>query len=300
MYGSELNALDAATGINVGLDAESNAKIFSVGVGVGVSTSEAAINGVVTMNRGSNTTEAVIDSDGVHNDKGKRTTITNANDVKTTAKDATITVAIAGGATAGSGTAVGGSIAINDIGGFSSDGAKSSQNIKSQINNTDITSFTPAAGAADKTNLISTDASDDAHMITVAVGVAGSSQTAVQGSAATSLINKDVQSGMKNTNIDAATANAATAKLSTMASNDALIVANATVLAVGDNAGGAGVGVNRIVQNTEASVTDGTQYVDRANISANAHPVIIATGIGGAGGGTAAVAGSFGDRKSVV
>jgi hypothetical protein len=303
VYGSDLKARDASDGIAVTLDAESTARIYSVGVGVGVSTSTAAVNGVVTMNRGSNTTEAVIDSDS----KGKRTTITDANDVKTTAKDDTVTVAIAGGVTAGSGSAVGGAVAINDIGGFSNDGTKSSQNIKSQINHTDITSFTPATGAADQINLISTDASDNAHMVTVGAGIGASSQVAVQGAAASSLINKNVVSGLDDTDIDASTVDASTAKISTTAANEAHVVASAVVIAgSGTAAIGAGVGVNRIVQNTEASVTGGTQHVANASLNSTSNPDILAIGVGGAGAGTASVAGSFGinmiqnDTKALI
>ena len=303
VYGSDLKARDASDGIAVTLDAESTARIYSVGVGVGVSTSTVAVNGVVTMNRGSNTTEAVIDSDS----KDKRTTITAANDVKTTAKDDTVTVAIAGGVTAGSGSAVGGAVAINDIGGFSNDGTKSSQNIKSQINHTDIKSFTPVIGAADQINLISTDASDNAHMITVGAGIGASSQVAVQGAAASSLINKNVVSGLDDTNIDASTVDASTAKISTTAANEAHVVASAVVIAgSGTAAIGAGVGVNRIVQNTEASVTGGTQHVANASLNSTSNPDILAIGVGGAGAGTVSVAGSFGinmiqnDTKALI
>jgi hypothetical protein len=275
---SKFYANDKGIGTDLSLAAASNAKIFSVAAGVAAVTGTIGLNGTIAINRGANTTEAVID----------KSTVTDAKTVSADASDDTVTTAIAGGVTAGSGTAVGAAIALNDIGGFSADGTKSSQNIKAQIKNTDITTIDSGA-------LVHTNATDNAHMVTVGVGIGASSQSAIQGSSATSLINKSVQSGLENTTINKDTADSGAAKLEATASNDAKIIANATVVAAGSSAGvGAGVGVNRIVQTTEAAVSGGTQNVQNALIQATGTPTIIATGVGGAGAGTASVAGSFG------
>lgn len=289
--GSQIDTIDAA-GSEVTLNSASSAKMFTVGVGVSPSLADLAINGTVAINRGANTTEAIVDSYKTPTNT-KRSTLNNANTIILNANDQTTTTAIAGGISAGGGNAIGGAVAINDIGGFSPDSIKSTQNIIAKIKDTDIHNY--------KTDSeVTTNANDDAQMITVAVGIGASSKVAVQGSAATSLINKKVLSALENTNINNSgdTSNINGLKLKSLATNKSNIVANATVVAAsGDAAIGAGVGVNRIVQTTQASIDGGSQVLGNTLLKAKSDPTITATGFGGAGAGKLSISGSIGINK---
>ncbi|WP_302156874.1 leukotoxin LktA family filamentous adhesin [uncultured Acidaminococcus sp.] len=267
---------DGETGLV--LDADNEARIIAIGAGVSAG-SEAAVNGSIAVNRGANNTEAVV---GNTNDDS---TLTNVKTVSVTADDKTRNITVVGSVT-GSGTAaVGGGVAYSDIGGSRSGSENAKQKVRAEINHAAITTADSARIAAK--------ASDTARMVTVAVAAGGSGNTAVQGAAAASLINKQVHAGLNHTDIDKDTAK--TASVSVGADNNSSIISNATVAAgAGTAAVGAGVAVNRISQSTEASVTGGTQNVAREVVQATGTPDILATGIGGGGAGTAAVAGSFG------
>ena len=86
------------------------------------------------------------------------------------------------GATGSGNTAVGAGVAYTSIGGASADTEKAKQNVRAQINNSDITTVTGAA--------IDVTAGDASTNITGAVGIGGASTAAVQGSVATALTNK--------------------------------------------------------------------------------------------------------------
>ena len=267
---------DGETGLV--LDADNEARIIAIGAGVSAG-SEAAVNGSIAVNRGANNTEAVV---GNTNDDS---TLTNVKTVSVTADDKTRNITVVGSVT-GSGTAaVGGGVAYSDIGGSRSGSENAKQKVRAEINHAAITTADSARIAAR--------ASDTARMVTVAVAAGGSGNTAVQGAAAASLINKQVHAGLNDTDIDKAAAK--TASVSVGAENNSSIISNATVAAgAGTAAVGAGVAVNRISQSTEASVTGGTQKVAREVVQATGTPDILATGLGGGGAGTASVAGSFG------
>ena len=267
---------DGETGLV--LDADNEARIIAIGAGVSAG-SKAAVNGSIAVNRGANNTEAVVGNTDADS------TLTNVKTVSVTADDKTQNITVVGSVT-GSGTAaVGGGVAYSDIGGSKSGSENAKQKVRAEINHAAITTADSAQ--------IATKASDTAKMVTVAVAAGGSGNTAVQGAAAASLINKQVHAELNDTDIDKDTAKKAS--VSVGAENNSSISSNATVAAgAGTAAVGAGVAVNRINQSTEASVTGGTQKVAREVVQATGTPDILATGIGGGGAGTAAVAGSFG------
>ena len=145
--------------------------------------------------------------------------------------------------------------------------------------------------------VITLSASDQAQMDTYAAGAAvtGGSM-ALEGAAAASMINKQVSAGMTGTSIDSASsASGAGADLAITADNASEIDSYAVVLA-GSTTGavGIGLGVNRIVQDTDAFIDGGTQNVADAEVRAVGQPKITATGVGGAASGTASLSGSVG------
>ena len=273
--------------VSIETNAQNEAHIMAIGAGVTASAGVAAVNGAIAINRGANSTEAVIGNteEAVH--------IANASKISVSASDATQNTTGAGGVTASStGGAVGGSVAYSDIGGASSDSEKAAQNVRAEINRASITT------AADST--IGVSASDTAKMDTYALGLSASGSVAVQGAAAASLINKNVTAGMTGTSIHAAGHETAedghgNAAVTVEASNQSEIDSYAVVAGVASTgAGGAGVGVNRIVQNTEAFIKEGSQDVANAKVLATGQPKITATGVGAGVGGTVGIGGSVG------
>ena len=162
---------------------------------------------------------------------------------------------------------------------------------------TDDTTGGTAESNETKGAVITLSASDQAQMDTYAAGAAvtGGSM-ALEGAAAASMINKQVSAGMTGTSIDSASsASGAGADLAITADNASEIDSYAVVLA-GSTTGavGIGLGVNRIVQDTDAFIDGGTQNVADAEVRAVGQPKITATGVGGAASGTASLSGSVG------
>jgi len=293
LSGNTLQAQTAATGLIIDSEALSSASLYSIGVNVAASGS-VALAGTVAINEGGNHTEVIIDK----SDK-KASAMTNVKSLTAKASDNTTLATTLVGIT-GSGTvAAGAGVAYTSIGGSSSDPAASKQNVRAQVNNTDVTTL---AGTS-----LGVSAHDTSENITTAIGIGGSGTVAVQGAAATSLTNKNVEASLNATDIDKATADANRAKLVISADNTSDNYTTAIVAAgSGTAAVGAGVSVNRTVQTTQASLTGGTQHVDNASIASLSQPSITAVGIGGTGAGTVAIAGSFGvntitnDTKTLI
>lgn len=290
--GSELTAKDATSGMGVTVKATGDSNIYSVGASVAASTDGAAINGTVVINRGGNNTDAAIDQYEDQAKKKTRTTITQAKTIDVQAEDKTGLMAVVANVAAGSKVAVGAGVAYNDIGGSSADTAAAKQNVTAHLDHTDIT--TVAA------NTISVTADDTSKLLTIAAGIGGSGKVAVQGAAATALINKNLSAAMSDTGIDKDEANAGRANVMVDADNQSDIYTGAVVVAVSGKAAiGAGVSVNRILQDTTALVDGGVQNVGDLLISSQAKPSILTIGVGGAGGGDVGVAGSVAVNKIV-
>lgn len=293
MRGNTINAL--GTDVDVIVDADNTGKVYGIAAGVAAST-KVAINGSVAVNRGGSNTEAIIDKSKDDKNEEKESKITNAGSVNVTADDETYRLAVVGSVSASGKAAVGGGVAYNDIGGSSADIGSSSQNTTAAVKNTDITmaanSEETVAADGEKFVGVNVAAKDDSELNTIAVGVAAAATGGVQGSAATALINKNVSAVIENTNIDY-NGGSKNANVTVDAQNNSEITSSADVASVAGTAGvGAGVAVNRIVQNTNAAVNGGTMHINNLTVNANGTPRIENIGIGAGVGGTAGVAGS--------
>lgn len=267
MRGNTIKAL--GTDVDVFVDADNTGKVYGIAAGVAAST-KVAINGSVAVNRGGSNTEAIIDK----SDK-EESAITNAGKVNVTADDDTYRIAVVGQASVAGKAAVGGGVAYNDIGGSSADSGSSSQNTTAAIKNTDITM------AADGEETVNVAAKEDSELNTIAVGVAAAATAGVQGSAATALINKNVTAEIENTNIDY-NGGSKNTNVTVDAQNNSEITTSADTASVAaQGAGvGAGVAVNRIIQQTNAAVNGGTMNVNNLTVNANGTPSIENIGIG--------------------
>lgn len=270
-------------GDGLSLKAANTGKVYGIGAGVAASTGSAAVNGSVAINKGATNTEAVIDEYIDENGAEKRTGIKSVDKIDVTAEDDTYRLAVVGSVTGSGKVAAGGAIAYNDIGGSSADTEKSGQRTVAAINNTDIENDKERA-------YVNVKADDKSELKTIAVGVGGSGNVAVQGAAATALINKQVEASMTDTNKTEGSA------VTVTADNNSNVTTSANVAAVSGNAAvGAGVAVNRIVQQTNASVNGGKMDFEAGNllVKANSTPRITNIGVGGSGAGSgAAVTGS--------
>lgn len=281
MRGNTINAL--GTDVDVIVDADNTGKVYGIAAGVAAST-KVAINGSVAVNRGGSNTEAIIDESDE-----KESAINNAGAVNVTADDETYRLAVVGSVSASGKAAIGGGVAYNDIGGSSADSGSSSQNTTAAVKNTDITMAANMAANSEETVVadgekfvgVNVTAKDDSEMNTIAVGVAAAGTAAVQGSAATALINKNVSAVIENTNIDY-NGGSKNADVTVDAQNNSEITTSADAVSVAaQGAGvGAGVAVNRIIQQTNATVNGGTMNVNNLTVKANGTPRIENIGVG--------------------
>ena len=281
MRGNTINAL--GTDVDVIVDADNTGKVYGIAAGVAAST-KVAINGSVAVNSGGSNTEAIIDESDE-----KESKITDAGSVNVTADDETYRLAVVGSVSASGKAAIGGGVAYNDIGGSSADSGSSSQNTTAAVKNTDITMAANMAANSEETVVadgekfvgVNVTAKDDSELNTIAVGVAAAGTAAVQGSAATALINKNVSAVIENTNIDY-NGGSKNADVTVDAQNNSEITTSADAVSVAaQGAGvGAGVAVNRIIQQTNAAVNGGTMNVNNLTVKANGTPRIENIGVG--------------------
>ena len=279
---------DGSAAVNV--NAENAGKLYAIGAGVGVSTETAAANGTIAINIGRNNTEALIDAD----EEGNRAKLSRISSLNVTTGDKNGEFALAGGVGAGKGAAVGGAVAYNEIGSLSGSDEEKKQQNTAQVNRADITT---ADGAK-----VNVNAGDTSSLDTIAVGVgvsAGGSgaSVAVQGAAATALIDKNTEASMTDTVIKAAD-NVSGADVDIRASsvNELTTSADVASVAVGGASVsvGAGVAVNRSEADVSACVDGGEMNVNDLRIDAANRANIMTIGVGGsvAGGTGAGVTGS--------
>lgn len=260
-------------GITVTADAENRSDSYNVAAGVSAAGT-AAVSGNVAVTQTHGTSGAVIDS----------STINNAKEVSAHALDDTDILSVIGTVSAAGTASVGAGVAYTEIGSTSTDKDDAQQTV-AEVKNTNITTVDNSE--------INAKAEDDSRVINVAVGIGGAGTAAVQGASATSLINKTTGAELTNTNIDKDSANSENANVTVDAQNNSEITSSADVASVAGTAGvGAGVAVNRIVQNTNAAVNGGTMHINNLTVNANGTPRIENIGIGVGAGGTAGVTGS--------
>ncbi len=259
-------------GITVSADAENGSDSYNIAAGVSAGGT-AAVSGNVAVTQTHGTSGAVIDS----------TIINNAKAVSANALDDTDILSVIGTVSAAGTASVGAGVAYTEIGSTSTNEDEAQQTVAA-IENTDITTAASASGST-----VSAQATDSSKVINVAVGIGGAGTAAVQGASATSLVNKTTAANITDTNIDENTKNSKNANVTIEAVNDTEITSSADVAAVaGTGAGvGAGVAVNRIKQNTQATLNGGTMNVNNLTVSADGTPRIenIGIGIGVAGEG---------------
>lgn len=260
-------------GITVTADTENCSDSYNIAAGVSAAGT-AAVSGNVAVTQTHGTSGAVIDG----------AIINNAKAVSAHALDDTDILSVIGTVSAAGTASVGAGVAYTEIGSTSTNEDDAQQTV-AEVKNTNITTVDNSE--------INAKAEDDSRVINVAVGIGGAGTAAVQGASATSLINKTTGAELTNTNIDKDSANSENANVTVDAQNNSEITSSADVASVAGTAGvGAGVAVNRIVQNTNAAVNGGTMHINNLTVNANGTPRIENIGIGVGAGGTAGVTGS--------
>ena len=270
MEGNTLKARENGN-IDVTVNASNTGSVLGVGVGV-AAASKAAVNGSVAVNLGGSNTEAVIDKSDT-----KDSTVTDAGAVQVKAEDHTERGAVVGSVSASSKAAVGGAVAYNDIGGSSADSNKAAQATTAAIRNTTIRT----AQTGEKS--VTVQADDASYLDTYAIGAAISAEgAAAQGSAATALINKKTEAVIEKSTITGETDESAAGNVAVNTHNSSNITSSASVATVAGKgaAVGAGVAVNRIVQQTKAAVEGGKLNVGNLTVHADGTPSIKNIGIG--------------------
>ena len=285
LAGGSVTAKTPSTGVSVDVEGKNTGKIYGLGAAVAASQ-KAAVNGTVVVNHGGSDTEAAIGEvrpeDG--NNTVKETAIANAKAVKVKAESDDVRVAAAGNVSASGKVALGGAVAYNDVGGASASTEKASQKTRAALNQTTLTHV--ASGST------SVQAVDGSTLTTAAVGVGGAGKVAVQGAAATALVNKAVTAEVQDSTVDKDTDKGAyvTVKANSQSTIDSLAVVGA---GGSDFAGGAGVSVNRINQDTTAALSGSTVRDRHTTVQAAGDSAITSIGVGAAVAGKAALAGNI-------
>lgn len=285
LAGGSVTAKTLSTGVSVDVEGKNTGKIYGLGAAVAASQT-AAVNGTVVVNHGGSDTEAAVgevrSEDG--NNTVKETTIANAKAVKVKAESDDVRVAAAGNVSASGKVAVGGAVAYNDVGGASTSTAKASQKTRAALNKTTLTHVNSGS--------TSVKAVDGSTLTTTAAGVGGAGNVAVQGAAATALVNKTVTADVQDTFVDKDADKGA--YVTVQADSKSTINSQAVVGAVSENfAGGAGVSVNRINQDTTATMSGSTVKDRHTTVQATGDSAITSIGVGAAVAGEAALAGNI-------
>ena len=275
-------------GTDLVLSASNTGKLYAIGASVGASQ-KVAFAGTSAANHGGSDTEAVIGE--AENEEGTvvakdKTTLTRVKKVSVNAASSDYRLAVVGNVSGSKKVALGGAIVYNDVGGAGTS-EESAQKTRAALVNTNMT----MAG----TDTASVHAEDTSTLTTIGVGAGGSGGVAVQGAAASALVNKSITAELKNSSVLNATDSTIGGNVDVTADSKSKIVTTAVAAAVSkDFAGGAGVAVNRIRQDTTASATGGKIRAKNVTIEATGNSSITTVGIGaGVAVGTAGVAGNI-------
>lgn len=271
VYGSELNGIDAAQGAALTVEADNKSEAYAVAVGVAAQAGQqgAALSGDVAVNKGVNNTEAIVGK----KDTGKGNAITGIDKVTIKAVDSTKLKAISGGVTVSTGHAgLGGAVAYNEVG----NGDDDKQNTLAKLTDTEIKTA--------KATTIDVQAEDKSKMLAIAVGAAvqtGQTGAAAQGSAATTILHKNVEAAVSSVDVDKDDAKQ-NAALNVTAQNTSEAITSADVVAftTANFAGGAAVAVTNSDNDTKASITGGEMNLQSGRVQADSKVDIINVGIG--------------------
>lgn len=272
VYGSELNGKAAAKGAALTVAADNNSEAYAVAVGVAVQVGQqgAALSGDVAVNKGVNNTEAIVSE----NAAGNGNAITNIDAVTIKAVDSTKLKAISGGVTVSTGHAgLGGAVAYNEVG----NGDKDKQNTLAKLTDTNIKTA--------KATTIDVQAEDKSKMLAIAVGAAvqtGQTGAAAHGSAATTILHKNVEAAVSSVVVDTDDNTKHNAALNVTALNTSEAITSADVVAfsTANFAGGAAVAVTNSDNDTKASISGGTLNLQSGKVQADSNVDIINVGIG--------------------
>ena len=270
VYGSELKGKAAAKGAALTVEADNNSEAYAVAVGVAVQAGQqgAALSGDVAVNKGVNNTEAIVGKKAA----GKGNAITDIDKVTIKAVDSTKLKAISGGVTVSTGHAgLGGAVAYNEVG-----NGDDKQNTLAKLTDTEIKTA--------KATTIDVQAEDKSKMLAIAVGAAvqtGQTGAAAQGSAATTILHKNVEAAVSSVDVDKDDAKQ-NAALNVTAQNTSEAITSADVVAftTANFAGGAAVAVTNSDNDTKASITGGTLNLQSGEVQADSKVDIINVGIG--------------------
>ena len=271
VYGSELKGKAAAQGAALTVEADNNSEAYAVAVGVAVQAGQqgAALSGDVAVNKGVNNTEAIVGKKAT----GKGNAITDIDAVTIKAVDSTKLKAISGGVTVSTGHAgFGGAVAYNEVG----NGDADKQNTLAKLTDTKIKTT--------KATTIAVQAEDKSKMLAIAVGAAvqtGQTGAAAQGSAATTILHKNVEAAVSSVDVDKDDAKQ-NAALNVTAQNTSEAITSADVVAftTANFAGGAAVAVTNSDNDTKASITGGEMNLQSGRVQADSKVDIINVGIG--------------------
>ena len=271
VYDSELNGKDAANGAALTVEADNNSEAYAVAVGVAVQAGQqgAALSGDVAVNKGVNNTEAIVGK----KDDGKGNAITDIDAVTIKAVDSTKLKAISGGVTVSTGHAgLGGAVAYNEVG----NGDDDKQNTLAKLTDTKIKTAKAAT--------IDVQAEDKSKMLAIAVGAAvqtGQTGAAAQGSAATTILHKNVEAAVSSVDVDKVDAKQnAALKVTAQNTSEAITSADVVAFSTANFAGGAAVAVTNSDNDTKASITGGKMNLQSGKVQANSKVDIINVGIG--------------------
>ena len=283
--GSEISGVGDNSSI-LTVDAANKGNVYSVGAAVTAGTAEAALNGVVVVNKGKNDVEAVIDKyDGEKaQTTDRRTKLNNMGKVAVKSSDDSNQLAVIGNVSVAAGSsakaAIGGSVAINDIGAL----AGGKQSNRAAINNADITTV--------KDGKISVNAVDESTLTTISAGVAiTSGNFAFSGGGSAALIEKETKTELKNTNVNAD--DAAKGDVDASAKGTAKITTVGVMGAGAKNAAaGFGIAVNKIDADTKTEIEGGTYKTDNFIAKSDSTAELTSIGISAAGAKNAGVGGN--------
>ncbi len=270
---TEFDERTANEGTSVTAKANNTSDSYNIGAGVSAA-GDAAVSGTVVVTQTKGTAGAVMDG----------AKINNAKEIIAHASDDTDILSVIGTVNIAGKAAVGAGVAYTEIGGVSDDKEKAEQHVTAEIKNSTINT------AAEGTK-IEVKAEDNSKVTNIAVGVGGALRAAVQGASATTLINKATTAGINNTQIDAPVTDeegnstiegSQKANVTVDAQNNSEITSSADTASVAGQgvAAGAGIAVNRIIQQTNADVNGGVMNVNNLKVNANGTPRIENVGIG--------------------
>lgn len=271
VYGSELKGKEPTKGAALTVEADNNSEAYAVAVGVAVQAGQqgAALSGDVAVNKGVNNTEAIVGKKAT----GNGNAITGIDKVTIKAVDSTKLKAISGGVTVSTGYAgLGGAVAYNEVG----NGDDDKQNTLAKLTDTKIKTAKAAT--------IDVQAEDKSKMLAIAVGAAvqtGQTGAAAQGSAATTILHKNVEAAVSSVDVDKddAKQNAAL-KVTAQNTSEAITSADVVAFTTANFAGGAAVAVTNSDNDTKASISGGTLNLKSGKVQADSKVDIINVGIG--------------------